>query len=197
MKKKLATTKQEVSISSRSSKVRDSLIENGVGYDPESLLGELAELLDSGAPGREKKVYKLFDKSQHALGLDTHTPVADSVPVEHRYLITEFIQRTEEEYQCKTGIEKSLAQIIALSHIRIICISKTLSSYLAGDVAVSRDVNDYFTIVSKELDRAHRQLTNAIMTLRQIKVSASPLNIKANTAFISHNQQFNDYGKDS
>jgi hypothetical protein len=197
MKKKLATTNQEVSISSRSSKVRDSLIENGIGYDPESLLEELAELLDSGATGREKKVYKLFDKSQHALGLDTHAPVANSVPIEHRYLITEFIQRTEGEYQCKTGIEKSLAQIIALSHIRIICISKTLSSYLAGEVSVNRDINDYFTIISKELDRAHRQLTNAIMTLRQIKVSASSLNIKAHTAFISQNQQFNDYGKES
>jgi hypothetical protein len=196
MKKKMATTKQEVSISSGSSKTRDFFIRNRVGYSPDMLLEEFAEVMDVDGKRDEKKVYELFDKAQHALGLDTHTPVADSVPVEHRYLVTEFIRRTEEEYQCKTGIEKSLAQIIALSHIRVIYISKTLSSYLAGEVAINDDINDYFAIVSKELDRAHRQLTNAIMTLRQIKVSASPLNIKAHTAFISQNQQFNDYGKE-
>lgn len=196
MKKKLATTKQEVSIFSRSTKTRDFFIRNRVGYSPDILLQEFAELMDIESKRDGDQVYELFDKAQHALGLDTHTPVADSVPVEHRYLITEFIQRTEEEYQCKTGIEKSLAQVIALSYIRVICISKTMSGYLAGEVSVNSDINDYFSIVSKELDRAHRQLSNAIMTLRQIKVSASPLHIKAKTAFISQNQQFNDYGKE-
>ncbi len=196
MKKKLATTKGVVSISSHSTKVRDLLVKNGAGYNPETLFEELAELLDGGCTGGEKKVYELYDKAQHALGLDTHTPIADSVPVEHRYLVTEFIKRTEAEYQCKTGIEKSLAQIIALSHIRIILISKSMSAYLAGEVGVNRDINDYFMILSKDLDRTHRQLINAVMTLRQIKVSATPLNIKAHTAFISQNQQFNDYAKE-
>jgi len=196
MKKKLVKAKKEVSISD-SSRARDFFIRNKVGYSTDKMLEEFAEMMDDESKRENDKTYELFDKTQHALGLDTHTPVADSVPVEHRYLITEFIHRTEEEYQCKTGIEKSLAQIIALSHIRIISISKTMSNYLAGEVGVNRDINDFFTIASKELDRAHRQLTNAIMTLRQIKVSASPLNIKANTAFISQNQQFNDYGKEN
>lgn len=174
-------------------KARDFLIKQKAGYDADKLLEELAEMLDNGIT--DDQALELLFQSQHALGLDTHVPVAESVPDEHKYLITEFINRTEEEYQCETAIEKSLAEVIALSYIRVISISKTMSHYSVGEVKINRDINDFFVIVSKELDRAHRQLTNSIMTLRQIKVAATPMNIKANTAFISHNQQINEHGK--
>ncbi|MDC1205324.1 hypothetical protein N8083_00555 [Candidatus Pacebacteria bacterium] len=194
MPKGLSKTKQPKPASSSATEARDFLIKRKAGYSTDTLLEELAEMLDNDI--KNDKAIELFFKSQHALGLDTHVPVAESVPYEHRYLITEFINRTEEEYQCETAIEKSLAEVIALSYIRIISISKTMSGYLAGQVGVNRDINDFFTIASKELDRAHRQLTNTIMTLRQIKVVSTPMNIKANTAFISNNQQINNHGKE-
>jgi len=194
MSKELSKTKRRKPVSSSATKARDFLIKQKAGYSADELLEELVEMLDRGIT--DDKAIELFFQSQHALGLDTHVPVAESVPDEHRYLITEFINRTEEEYQCQTAIEKSLAEVIALSYIRVISISKTMSSYLAGQVGINRDINDFFTITSKELDRAHRQLTNTVMTLRQIKVAAAPMNIKANTAFISHNQQNNNYDKE-
>ena len=128
MSKSLAKTKQKQPASNSATKARDFLIKQKAGYGADKLLEELAEMLDNGITNDQ--ALELFFQSQHALGLDTHVPVAESVPDEHRYLITEFINRTEEEYQCETAIEKSLAEVIALSYIRVISISKTMSSYI-------------------------------------------------------------------
>jgi hypothetical protein len=121
--------------------------------------------------------------------------VSEIVNEEYSYLIKDFIVKTEKEYQCKTAIEKSLAELIALSHIKIITISKTMNYYLSGKAGINKDVNDFYSVISKELDQAHRQLTNSVITLRQIKVSTSSFNVNAKTAFIAQNQQINNNDK--
>ncbi len=138
------------------------------------------------------KDLKMYEDALSVLGLETHVPVAESVGDDYRLFITEMIRRTVQEYGCTTAIEISLAQTIALAHVRVLCLSKTLSAYSLGKVSVNDDINDFYRIISKELDRAQRQMTSAIFTLRQLKTPQMSFNIKAKTAFIAHNQQIND-----
>jgi hypothetical protein len=135
---------------------------------------------------------RMFKDANYLLGLDTHMPVADSVGYEYHNFITEMIERTVREYGCTTAIEISLAQNIALAHVRVLSLSKTLSTYGLGKVSVNDDINDFYRNVSKELDRAQRQMVSAIFTLKQLKAPQMSLNIKANTAFIANNQQINE-----
>ena len=162
MKKDLKRKSSEVTTPSQSERAREFFKGADTRYSPDNLLEEFANMMDAGVK-RSKKLYDLCDKATYALGLDNHVPAAESLPNQYRYLFTEFIQRIEEEYDCKTGIEKSLAETIALSHIRIITITQTVAGYTTGKVSVNKDINDYYSIVSKELDRAHRQMANAIL----------------------------------
>src|ERR1035437_7622452 len=122
---------------------------------------------------------KMFKEAGLVLGLETHVPVAESVEYDYRYFITEMIQRIEKEYGCKTAIEKSLAEIIGLSHVRVVRLSKIITNHSSGKVSTNKEINDYYITISKELDRAHRQLINAIFTLKQIKMPNIPFNINA------------------
>jgi hypothetical protein len=187
------------SLTSQSKRARDFFDKNKEThrYSPDALLEKFANFMDQSRnrkPGekRPEEFMEIHDKVAYVLGIENHIPVAESVDREYRHFITEMIMKTEQEYDCKTVIEKSLAETIALSHIRIICFSKAMNNYLPGKISINKEINDYYTIASKELDRAHRQLTNAILTLRQIKMPYTPLNITARTAFIGQNQQINN-----
>ena len=59
------------------------------------------------------------------------------------------------------------------------------------ELSISSEKNGYLAILSKELDRAHRQLITALTTLRQIKNPPIEFNVKAKTAFVAQNQQIN------
>lgn len=167
-------------------------------YNPEELFVKYFDLM--GVRPIEKKrtdkeimeLHDLGNQVMLVLGLETHQALTESVDHEYRYLITEMIGRIEQEYNCTTVIEKSLAEMVALSHVRVLSLTKTLSGYGAGKVGINKEINDYYQIISKELDRAQRQLTGAIMTLRQIKMPQLSLNINAKTAFIANNQQINE-----
>jgi hypothetical protein len=55
----------------------------------------------------------------------------------------------------------------------------------------TNNINGYYGILSKEVDRANRHMLNAIAMLKQIK--SPPLNVSIHTkaAFIAQNQQIN------
>ncbi|MEI6480297.1 MAG: hypothetical protein WCO12_02130 [bacterium] len=202
MKKALMAKNESVDLNTtnQSKKVREFFNTKVHRYDVEGLCKKYGDTMDAtgGRRVRGKDAINLLELSnsvQYALGLETHVPVAESVDVKYRHLITEMIRKIEKEYDCGTAIEKTLAETIALSHVRIICFSSAMDNYVPGKISINKEINDYYAIASKELDRAHRQLTNAIMTLRQIKMPYTPLNITAKTAFIAQNQQFNDHVK--
>lgn len=200
MKKELTANedlKFDQDLFEQSKRVRDFITKNNNRYDPDYLFKDFAEKMDKRY-GRKhpNELLKLCTEVLFALGTETHVPTAESVGLEFRHFITELIQCIEKEYSCTTAIEKSLAEIIALSHIRIICLSKTMDGYVTGRISINDDINDYFANISKDLDRAHRQMINATVTLKQLKTPQIPFNINANTAFVSNNQQINDYSKE-
>lgn len=194
MRKQLKTRNEVVPDQTSQDKIkraRDYISMENTIYSPDWLLESFTDYMN-GKVRTDKVTEKdmcMFKDALFVLGLDTHTPVAESVDDEYRYFINEIIQRIEREYGCKTSIEKILAETIALSHIRIICLSKTMNNYILGKISINKEINDYYRIIGKELDRAQRQLDSAIMTMRQIKMPRASFKINAKTAFIAQNQQ--------
>lgn len=141
--------------------------------------------------GLSKEFYTNLKKAGLALGLSTHILVTETVREDYRIFLVEMIKDIECEYGCKTTIEKALAETIASSYVRTLEYSRDLILY-TKDNNLTHEKNGYYNILSKEIDRAHRIFLNASMTLKQLKSPSMEINVKARTAFISQNQQFNN-----
>lgn len=138
----------------------------------------------------KKDMMEVHDKALLVLGLETHYPLADMVSQRYRGLAIEVARQLEKEYDCKASSERLLAQTTAGIYIKIIEYSRQLMA-CTQDISLSNEKNSYYSMISKELDRAHRQLITALTTLRQIKNPPIELNVKAKTAFVAQNQQIN------
>ena len=178
--------------------VRDIIKEDlHFACDPDYVLKEATKKFNAWlkAPEREaeaikKDMLEIHDKALVSLGLETHYPLADMVSERYRGLAIEVARQIEKEYDCKAPSERLLAQTIAGIYGKIIEYSRQLRG-CAQDTHISVEKNSFYTIMSKELDRAHRQLITALTTLRQIKNPPMELNVRAKTAFVAQNQQIN------
>ena len=149
---------------------------------------------DKEAERIKKEMFQSHKDVLTSLGLETHYALAEIVNKRHQPLVIEVARQIEKEYDCKTASEKILVQLIAGTYGKIIDYSSMLNSNIY-DLGVSNEKNAYNAMLSKELDRAHRQLITALTTLRQIKNPPLELNVKAKTAFVAQNQQINTVSK--
>ena len=126
----------------------------------------------------------------HALSLDSHFALMESVDEKYRGFAKELSVQLVDEYKCTTSLEKALIEVIAGSFIRIIDNSRRLNNEL-GASSITPNRNIYIANLSKQLDRSNRQFQSAISTLKQLKAPSIELNIKTKNTFISQNQQIN------
>lgn len=165
--------------------------------DPRRLLKEFDELMkkrrELGGKVEKNDKDKLDDlahKALRVLGFDNHYPVAEIAIERDRPLIIELCNQLVEEYKCITISEKVLVHLIGGAYARNLVISR----YLTNTVALNHTtpgLNNFISIMSKEIDRSSRQITSAISTLKQFKSPTLKVNIKTNNAFIAQNQQLN------
>ena len=121
---------------------------------------------------------------------DYHCNLMETFRGQYRSLTKIMTEQTIKEYDCQTEIEKSLASVIVGAYVRYIDNSRRLNNELECE-NITRNRNVYIANLSKQVDRAQRQYLSAVMTLKQIKAPTIEMNIKAQTAFISQNQQIN------
>lgn len=165
--------------------------------DPNYILENTTKKVNAylAAPDKEAEQMKKDMLESHnevltSLGLETHYTLAETVSKRFQPLIIEVARQIEKEYDCKTASEKILVQLIAGTYGKIIDYSSLMNSNIF-DLGISANKNNYNALLSKELDRAHRQLITALATLRQIKNPPLELNVRAKTAFVAQNQQIN------
>ncbi len=176
----------------RTNEVKEIIIESCFydGYPKDVLKSFEALLQDKYEEMSKEERSKILSQSMAVVGLDTHLPVAYAVKDEFRPLAIEFTSNLIKEYQCTTPSEKALAQIVGVSYVRVMTLSWQITSTLSLNKATP-NLNQFLGRVSKDLDRAHRQFTSALSTLKNIKQPPIKVNLKANTAFIAQNQQLN------
>lgn len=163
--------------------------------DPRMLIREFGELLkEFEQKPKDKKVAKqLEEKLREAtaiVALDTHYRLAETVSEGLRPLVIEFANRLQDEYSCQTASEKALVEVVVSSYARIMENSKVLNRMTRSEY-VSHEQNGFYSIISKELDRANRHFVSALTALRQVKSPTLEVQVRAKTAFISQNQQIN------
>lgn len=171
--------------------VRDFIQNHSPYYNPDILLDKLAQrIAKNGNKELSDDFMQDYRKAVMSMGLSTHLPIAETVREEYRTFLIEMVQSIETEYDCKTPSEKALAETIASSYVRVVQFSRELS-LCTKEKNMSHEKNGYYSLMSKEVDRANRHFTNALLTLKQLKSPTLEVNVKAKNAFIGQNQQFN------
>lgn len=173
--------------------IRNSLVSE---IDPQKIVKDFYDLLaDVNAQDKKSsqeargKISKRSVEIINVVGLDTHYPIAETV-TNNRTLIIEFANQLVSEYGCTTASEKSLVHVVAGAYGRVLEYSKLFNNCQRVDY-LSHVKNEYYSMLSKELDRAERHYLAAMNTLIQMKKPVMNVKINANTAFVGQNQQFN------
>lgn len=110
-KRQLTKQNKDIVLTNDSRKrTRDFMLSNGL-YNPDKIIERFAKDMDKNkGKALSPKLCEDYQKVAMALGLDTHLPIADSVIEEYRPFLVNTIRETEREYDCKTIIEKALAE---------------------------------------------------------------------------------------
>jgi hypothetical protein len=163
------------------------------GGHPELIMQELDEKILPRIMTGKMLTPQMAENIKKALmdyGLDTNYPITETVAKRYGPLVIEFGHQLIKEYDCKTPSEKALAQVAVGAYGRILDYSTKLAGSLMQDWFIEERLH-FFSILSKEIDRAERQFITALVTLRQIKTPSLEINVKTKNAFVAQNQQLN------
>lgn len=162
--------------------------------DPHNVIGVFINAVKSNGAKKTKKSKEELNRAWNAalpvVSLDTHYELANTVGERIKPLVIEFAQQLIVEYDCKTVSEKALAEVVVSAYARILECSKSMQDITLVKYTTNA-LNGLYEIISKELDRANRHFVTALGTLRQIKSPNVEIKIRAQTAIIGNNQQFN------
>lgn len=123
---------------------------------------------------------------------EKHLLLTESLPSKFSSLAIKMAKSIIAEYKCSTSLEKSLVELIVNSFCRSLYLSSILVVVLEQKtVQIEQNFINYYKFIGKELDKANREYLTAITTLYQLKTPNIQLNLKADTAILGQNQQFN------
>jgi len=154
------------------------------------LVKKAMAIISNGQNIEPKEASGYLQKSLMSLGIETQAPLAESVGTRCSGLAITFCRELIREYDCKTASEKATAQIVANAYVRVMEFSRKMEYGRSAD-GTTNEINGYYAVMSKELDRASRHYTSALSMLRQLKALSFQINVTAKNAFIADNQQFN------
>jgi hypothetical protein len=94
------------------------------------------------------------------------------------------------EYDAKTPSEISLVQMAVLAYCRYLKSSQRFKTFITQEYIDSCKAQ-YCSIAERAIDKAYREYTSILQTLRHMKQPPMTVSIKTNTAFVAQNQQNN------
>lgn len=109
---------------------------------------------------------------------------------EYRPMAIELRRQLIKDFDCKTYSEKVLVDAIVSGYILTIGCARAFTLNVHREF-MSAVANTHMATMSKEIDRAQRQLTTAMQMLIQLKRPPLNVQIKAKTAFVAQSQQLN------
>lgn len=178
--------------------VRGKLLKHGANCNPSTLLRDTTSLwnqyLLADDKGKKKLEEPLYEKIQQAgaiVTLENHYLIAEALSgPKYRTLVVEITNQLIAEYECKSPSEKMLAETAAWAYGRMVENSTRFSNAHCLEF-VSTEKNGFFSMFSKETDRATRQFLTAINMLKCFKQPPLNVTLKTQNAFVAQNQQIN------
>lgn len=156
-----------------------------------TLFPEFFEGKGIGEHKPDEELEKVTMDTLLALETKSHAGLMVSFNQSYRGMAKELTSQIIKEYDCQTHLEKMQAEMVVNGFIRVIENSKRLNNCMEAGEYISHDRTQYLAMLSKQIDRSHRQYLSALMTLKQMKSPTIEMHIKAKTAFVSQNQQIN------
>jgi hypothetical protein len=157
----------------------------------ETILPEFLDGKATGAHQADDELEKISTEALLALEAKSHLGLMISFNQKYRGMAKELTTQIIAEYDCNTHLEKMQAEIVVNGFVRVLENSKRLNNCFEGGEYISSERTQYLAMLSKQIDRSHRQYLSALMTLKQMKAPTIEMHIKAKTAFVSQNQQIN------
>jgi hypothetical protein len=160
--------------------------------DPKHVLPEAYDKLISGKkkPSSEGEKRELMEKVAYTLGFENDYVMVETVDDKYRGMAIEMRRQLIKDFDCKTYAEKVLVDTIVSGYVRTIRCAKSFNN-CTHDEFLSSYKNQYMGNISKEMDRAQRQLMAAYQMLINLKRPPLKVQVKAKTAFVAQNQQLN------
>lgn len=157
-------------------------------YDSKNVLEKARTKMDSlkGGESLTTADTDLF-KALTLLEFDKGFLLTIIIPDTYRVFALNMLQELQKEYNCSLTVEKATAELVVISYVRILELQRRVSNYLEKDGLGQIDLT-YFSLLSKELDRANRHYLGSLEALRGLKQPQLGINIRANTAVIGQNQ---------
>lgn len=113
-----------------------------------------------------------------------------SIDENYRSYFIQLVRDLNKEYDCKKPSEKIIINSIALAYTHLLASTSIMQNILTLQT-VHKDRTGYYSMISKDKDRAFKQYTEAMRLLIQMRQKPMKVNIKTNNAIIGENQQFN------
>lgn len=167
--------------------------------EPQSIndkVQKIFERIDSSKTQKESLLnqneLQILDQFIKMHEFEKHLLLTESLPSKFSSLSIKMAKSMIAEYKCSTSLEKSLVELIVNSFCRSLYLSSILVVVLEQKtVQIEQNFINYYKFIGKELDKANREYLTAITTLHQMKTPNIQLNLKADTAILGQNQQFN------
>lgn len=153
-------------------------------FDPDPVLEKAIE--ESAKEIKANPETNIF-KALTLLEFDNGVLMTTALSEQYKTLAIYLSRQLQVEYDCKGISEKATAELVAINYCRTLEIQRKVNNLLSKD-GLSRIDLEYFSILSKELDRANRHYLSAIQTLKVIKQPQLQLNIRTDTAILGNNQ---------
>lgn len=150
---------------------------------PKNVLDNAAKELAAG--GVE---YKFTQEAMKIHAFENGILLATILSDTYKTFAIDLSQQYQEEFECTTASSKSLCEIAAINFVRILEAESLLASFMRKPSHVIEEVQ-FISVLSKEIDRAHRTFTSVIQELRLSKQPQLKLNVKVKNAIINNNSE--------
>ncbi len=157
-------------------------------YDPRNILEKAKVKMDNLKGGESLTTAndELF-KALTLIEFDKGFLLTTIIPERYGAFGLNMLKELQKEYNCDLISEKATAELVVISYVRVLELQRKVSNCLEKGELRQIDLS-YFSILSKELDRANRHYLSSLEALKSMKQPQLGVNIRANTAVIGQNQ---------
>ncbi len=173
--------------------MRHPAIKDDPDYVFKTVLKNLSNLPDDIDTNSTVESYihgELYDLLM-ATGVGTQFASARAVPYRYKALFISFTRQLIEEYKCDGSSQIAVAEMAASAYVRAIKIQGEMVSMPSQIDLMTPESNRYYSILSKDLDRAERHFITAVGMLKHMNTPQVSVKINTQNAFIADKQQFN------
>lgn len=158
---------------------------------PRGLMEQLEKEMLNDDRKDNKKRNRLYKRVLVGNSIESKLLLTTAVKKEYRTYEISLIEMMEKEYDATSTAERLLIHTIVNAYIRILQYTASHTNSIL-ERTISKEKTTYYSMISRELDRASKQYTSSMSLLIQMKSKPIEVKINANTAFFGNNHLTNN-----